>query len=161
MIQAEARRFGVADRVHHEGQFHLRRNEAGEVDDPSWLRVAELLGRARLAPDPWPVCGGYSRVEAYLAGAPVAHVGLRSDEASWGRDQLMLTAEQADLGLEATTVYSAADYAQLCRRLLADEELADRVAHEQRALAERLTDPARFWAGFLGCYDAWLATRGQ
>ena len=79
-VRAVAERYGVADRLHYEGEFRVSRNEQGKVDDASWLRLADLLGRARLAPDPWPLGGAYSRLEAFAAGALSVHMGIRTDE---------------------------------------------------------------------------------
>jgi hypothetical protein len=158
-IEAAAQRAGIADRVHYEGQFFVRRNEAGEIDDPSWLRLADVLGRARLAPDPWPVAGGCARVEAYLAGAPVAHMGIRTDRGAWGRPQPALTAEHPAVVVERGTAYDVAGYRALCRRLLSDEAFADELAADQRALAAQLVDARRWWTHFLECYADWLGAR--
>ncbi len=156
-IAAIMRRHGADNRFHYEGEFRLHRNAAGEVDDPTWLRLAEYLRRARLAPDPWPLGGAYSRVEAYTAGAPVVHMGIRTDRESWGRPQHAVTADHPALTIPAATAYTVETYRELAARLLHDEELADAVAGQQAELAARLCDPTRFWRDLLASYDTWLA----
>jgi hypothetical protein len=155
-MQAAARQHGVAARFHSEGEFRLTRNADGEIDDPSWLKLAEYLRRARLAPDPWPLPGGYSRVEAYTAGAPVAHMGIRTDPGSWSKPQPAVTAEHPALIIPSTTAYSSAEYGDIARRLLHDAEFADEIAAEQVDLAARVTDPTAFWAQILAGYRTWL-----
>lgn len=154
-IRTAAHGQGVADQVHYEGEFRVARNEKGEVDDPSWLRLSDLLSRARLAPDPWPLAGAYSRIEAYAAGAPVIHMGIRSDEASWRRPQLAVTADHPALEIAGATAYTVEDYLALARRALYDEEFADAVAHEQAQRAVELTDGTRFWTQIMTCYRDW------
>jgi hypothetical protein len=152
---SKLQRSPVGSRVHYEGEFRLHRNAEGEVDDPTWLALSRHLRHARLAPDPWPLGGGYSRVEAYAAGAAVAHMGIRTDPASWGRPQPAVTADQLALNLPRTTVYAVADYRSLCTRLLHDGELADEVAREQLELVDRLCDPKEYWGNVLTCYREW------
>jgi hypothetical protein len=157
-------RTAVGSRIHYEGAFRLHRNAEGEVDDPSWLRLAKYLRTARLAPDPWPLGGAYSRAEAYAAGLPVAHMGIRTDAESWGRWQPAVTADHPALNLSRTTAHSVDDYVAVCTRLLHDEVFADAVAQEQSQLLEGLCDAATFWENILSSYREWLgneATRGR
>jgi hypothetical protein len=158
-ITGAARRRGVESRVHYAGAFQLVRNEAGEVDDPTWQRVAEHLRRARLAPDPWPLGGAYSRVEAYAAGAAVPHMGVRNDPTTWGRQQAALITNPA-LETARGTVYSAEAYREVCRRALYDETFAEELADEQAALALNVTDPTVFWDELLSRYRTWAAACG-
>jgi hypothetical protein len=160
-IEAAARRYGVADRVHYEGEFSPLRDDQGRIADEGWLRVAELLGRARLAPDPWPLGGASSRVEAYAAGAPVVHMGIRVDRGSWRRPQPAVTADHPGLEVPALTAHTPAEYVSIARRLLEDAELADAAAAEQAALAARVTDGASFWSQILDGYVEWLAKTGS
>lgn len=155
-IRAAARRHGAESRFHYEGEFRLKRNDEGEVDDPSWLRLVEILRRARLAPDPWPLGGAYSRVEAYAAGLPLVHMGIRHDPDSWRLPQPAVTADHPALNVPRGLAYTEGDYARLCRKVLSDEEFADSLAAEQAALVGRLADPLRFWGDILDCYGTWL-----
>lgn len=154
-IRATADARGVANQLHYEGEFRVARDEKGEVNDPSWLHLSDLLSRARLAPDPWPLAGAYSRIEAYAAGAPVVHMGIRSDAASWRRPQLAVTADHPALEIRDATAYSVEDYLALARKALYDESFADAVAQEQAQRAIELTDGARFWAQIMTCYRNW------
>lgn len=154
-IAGQAARYRVSGQFHYEGAFRLTRNAQGEVDDPSWLHVIDLLGRARLAPDPWPLGGGYSRVEAYLAGAPVVHMGIRTDRSSWRRPQLAVTADQPALEIPAATAYTVEEYVATARRLLYDEQSADELARRQVELALKLTDGAAYWRQIIAPYRAW------
>jgi hypothetical protein len=158
-IRDSARRNGVGARVSYEGSFGTAQDEKGRLVDPAWRRLFDLLGRARLAPDPWPLAGATTRVEAYAAGAPTAHMGIRLDPASWGRPQHMVTAEHAALLVPAATAYSIGGYREICRRALYDETFADAVAREQADLARRVGDPHAFWRQLLVRYDRWLTTR--
>lgn len=154
-INAHVAKYGVARQFQYEGSFRLYRNAQGEVDDPSWLRVIDLLGRARLAPDPWPLSGGYSRVEAYLAGTPVVHMGVRTDQDIWRRPQLAVTADQPALEIPAATVYTVRDYIATARELLYNEESADSLARQQLDLALTLTDGSAYWRQITIPYRDW------
>lgn len=160
-IQAAARRYGVADRVHYEGEFSPARDDDGRIVDPGWLRMADLLRRARLVPDPWPLGGASSRVEAYAAGAPVVHMGIRTDPASWRRPQPAVTADHPGLEVPALTAHDADAYVELARRVLADGDFADAAAADQAALASRVADGAVFWDQILAAYAEWLAETGS
>jgi hypothetical protein len=157
-IRAVATKYGAADRLHYEGEFRVARNEEGEVADASWLRLADLLARARLAPDPWPLGGAYSRVEAFAAGAPSVHMGIRTDRASWRRPQLAVTADHRALEIAELTAYTVDEYLTIARRALYDESFADAVAAEQARRALELTDGAVFWKQILERYETWLET---
>lgn len=160
-MEAAAAAYGVASRVRYEGEFRPVRNGAGELDHPSWLRLADYLGEARLAPDPWPLAGGCSRLEAYAAGVPVAHMGIRTDAASWGRPQHAVTADQPALAVPIGTAFTIEEYRDLCRRALYDGAFADALAAQQAQLAVELTDPLAFWRQLLDCYGAWRAGPGS
>lgn len=160
-IRGAAERRGVGARVHYEGEFRVSRNAEGEVDDPAWLRLADLLGRARLAPDPWPLGGASSRIEAYAAGAPVVHMGIRTDRPSWRRPQPAVTADHPALQIAAATAYTVEDYAALARRVIYDESFADAIAQGQAERALELTDGAVFWAQILARYRDWLEVSGR
>lgn len=155
-IVGRAERAGVNDRVHYDGEFRpFRDDRAGEILDPGWRRLRDHLGRARLAPNPWPVGGAGSRVEAYLSGVPVPHLGVRTDPASWGRPQHG-GGEIPVLVTESTTVWTPDQYLDLSRRLLYDEGLAERVVLEQLEVASRVTDRAAYWQLLLDCYRYWI-----
>ena len=158
-IRSAAARAGVESRVHYEGPFTTAHDDEGRLVDPAWERLFDLLGRARLAPDPWPFAGGASRIEAYASGAPAPHLGIRTDRASWGRPQPMLTFEHTAINVARGTAYSLETYGELCRRSLRDEAFADTLAAEQAAVAAEVGDPSSFWRALLAHYDRWLATR--
>lgn len=158
-IRSAARGAGVDARVEYAGPYTTAHDEAGELADPAWARLFEFLSRARLAPDPWPLAGGGSRIEAYAAGAPTVHMGIRMDPASWGRPQHMVTAEHAALNLPRATAYTIPEYTELCRRALRDEAWAEGLAAEQAELAARLGDPRSFWGQLLDAYEGWVSDR--
>lgn len=160
-IGAAAARLGVSDQLNYEGEFRVVRNNSGEVDNPSWLRLRDLLSRARLAPDPWPLAGAYSRVEAYAAGTPVVHMGIRTDTTSWRERQLAVTADHPALSIEQATAYTVDDYLGLARRLLYDETFANAVSEEQAERALRLTDGSIFWKQISSRYLEWLEVTGR
>lgn len=154
-LRGEASRRGVAGRVRYDGAYRVDRDADGRVSDPGWLKLADLLGRARLVPDPWPLGGAYSRVEAYAAGAPVVHMGIRSDPASWRRPQHAVTADHPALLVPSLTATTVEEYVDLARRVLYDESFADEAAAEQAALVATLTDGGAFWSQILARYAEW------
>jgi predicted O-linked N-acetylglucosamine transferase (SPINDLY family) len=158
-IRASARRAGVESRVSYEGPYETLHDEHGDLADPSWERLFELLGLARLAPDPWPFPGATTRMEAYAAGAPTAHMGVRTDRASWGRPQHTTTFNHFPLEIPRATAYSTGAYREICQRVLYEEAFAEAIAEEQAELVLRISDPGAFWRQLLDCYDHWLATR--
>jgi hypothetical protein len=153
-IRACARRHGVEGRMHYEGEFSAVRDAAGVVADPGWQRLVELLGQARMAPNPFPIGGGSARFEAYALGAPSVHLAVRFDPGAWGRRQpgaCEIPSMLAPLG----TATSVDDYRALGRRCLADGTFADRLALEQLELARRITDADRWWGEILDGYERW------
>ena len=160
VIQMTATRRGVSGRVHYEGQFASTRNADGCVDDPGWSKIRGYLGRARLAPDPWPIGGGSARFECYVLGVPSVHLGVRFDPASWGRRQPAVI-EPLPLLVQAATATSPAQYRELCERCLHDGVFANELAAEQRRVARRASDPQVWWTQVLDCYDEWRRDRDR
>jgi hypothetical protein len=159
-ITGEASRRGLASRVHYEGEFSSLRDAEGHVSDSGWMRLLSLLERARLAGDPWPIGGGSSRFEAYLAGTPSAHMGVRLDPAAWGRGQAAVC-DILFLNVARATAFDVAGYREIARRCLYDGEFADLVAGEQREVAVRLSDEAAWWSQLRTLYDRWARGAGH
>jgi hypothetical protein len=158
-IRARMRAAGVESRVHYEGVFSPVRAADGTLDDPGWQKLVGLLGRARLAPDPFPVCGATARVEVFGAGVPSPHLAVRFDEASWGRSQDAVVELEA-LRVPLVDAPSVAAYEALCRRCLVDDAFADQVAAAQGDVFARVTDGAAYWRQILTCYDEWARRVG-
>jgi hypothetical protein len=159
-IAEMARAEDVEGRVHFEEAFSPARGADGAIEDPRWAGLAGLLGRARLAPDPFPICGGTSRVEAFGAGAPSPHLGVSYDKAIWGRRQEAVV-EVAALSVQIATAHSVAEYGALCRSCLYDADLAERVASAQADVFERVTDGAAYWRQVVRCYEEWRRESGR
>lgn len=153
-IQRLARARGVAGQVHYEGMFIAMRDADAGVGDPGWAKLVDLLQRGRLAADPFPIGGGSSRFEAYALGTPSVHLGVRFDEALWGRFQ-PAACDIVFLNTASGTVYDVADYQRLCRRCLNDGVFADALAAEQLTVARTLTDSAAWWQRLRSAYDDW------
>jgi hypothetical protein len=145
-VHAIAGERGLADRVRYEGEYHAIRNAEGIVDDPKWNALQDLLRRARLAPDPFPIGSGFARFETYLLGAPAPHLAVGS-------------CELPILTVGAATVQTVDEYRQLCLRCLRDAPFATRVQQEQHATALRASDPVRWWRELEDAYNAWLTSR--
>jgi hypothetical protein len=156
-ILRRAREHGVAGQVHYEGAYAvLRHPVSGEVDAEGWSKAVSYLRRARLAPNPWPVGGASARFEAYLAGAPTAHLALRTDRAGWGRRQHTLVDVPA-LEVPSATAATPQQYLTICRRNLYEPEFASLVAAEQMRVAAAVSNPVRYWEQILNRYRDWLA----
>jgi hypothetical protein len=153
-IRQAASARGVAGRVHYEGAFNSVRGADGEVADEGWGRLVALLGRARLAPDPFPVGGGSSRFEAYALGAPSVHLGVRFDQPAWGKPQ-PAACDVVFLNTRAGTAYDVDAYERLCRQCFQDAAFADALADEQRAIAARLIDSRTRWERLRRTHDDW------
>lgn len=153
-IQARAAHWKVGGQVHYEGHFSAVRDEAGKVDAAGWNRSLDLLRRARLAPDPFPIGGGSARYEAYAMGVPSVHMGVCFDPAAWGRPQPG-NCEIPSLLVRRGTAWSIEEYAQLCRQCLADAATADALALEQLERARIVGDASRWWREILDGYRQW------
>lgn len=153
-IRSAAAAEGVEQQVVYDGAFQPFRGEGGAVEDPRRLRMLEHLHTARLAPNPFPLGGGSSRAEAYGCGTPTVHMALRSEPEAWGKAQLT-TVDAPGLNLPEATATSLDGYLALCRSCLYDPSHAARVTAAQRAVFDRVTDPARFWKQLLGFYGDW------
>jgi hypothetical protein len=154
LIRSAAGARGVAGRVTYDGLFSPVRGPDGRVSDPGWLRVESYLRRARLAPDPWPMGGAASRVEAYRSRVPSVHLAVRFDPAAWGRRQHAI-AEVEALAVPEATVTTPDDYLALCERCLYDPTTAESIVRAQLEVAERVTDGARYWRQLLDAYEWW------
>jgi hypothetical protein len=148
-IRAAAGRRGLGGRVHYEGAFNSVRDAEGAVADAGWLKVQELLCRARLAPDPFPIGSGSSRFEAYALGAPCPHMAVTP------RTAKLMSAELPVLAVPVNTVTSVDDYRELSIRCLSDEAVATRIQQHQLAAATRASDAARWWSDIEAAFDAW------
>jgi hypothetical protein len=149
-IETMAAQRGLRARVQYQGEFSSVRNAEGVVDDPRWDAVQELLRRARLAPDPFPIGSGSARFEAYWLGAPSPHMGIL------GRNgKPVATCDLPVLRVGAATVETVDDYRDLCVRCLRDPAFATSVQQGQIAAAERACDPARWWSELADAYQAW------
>jgi hypothetical protein len=155
MFRRTARRYGAEGRFEYLGPYDPLRGEGGSLLDPAWRTVFDTLRRARVAPDPWPLAGGITRLEAFLCGTPVAHMGIDDDPLHWGRPQYMLTADHRALEISGATAFSPEEYVALCRRLLYDETFANEVAAKQLEVATRVTDLNVFWQNLARCYRTW------
>jgi len=153
-IREIAARCGVAKRVRVMPPFSAMRDGSGVVSDPGWAVLKELLSRARLAPAQWPIGGASARLEAYALGTPSVHMGVRFDRASWGRPQPSVT-EIPHLLVPSGTAWSKAEYQNLCRRCLHDEDFATRVVQEQTVVAHRVTDAHEWWRQLLASHELW------
>jgi len=159
-ILQSARRHDVAPRVHYEGAFALVRTPDGDaIADTGWNHLLELLRRARLAPDPWPLGGGQSRLEAYLLGVPAAHMGVRFDAAAWGTRQLAAV-EFPRLLVPELTAHTVDDYVSICRRCLYDRPFAERVVQAQEQAASTVLDAGEWWMQLVEAYADWRRARG-
>ncbi len=157
-ISERATSRGVAKRVHYLGQFSAVRDEHGVVDNDGWRKLVDLLGRARLAPNPFPLGGGSSRYEAYALGAPSPHLGVKFDRAAWGRPQPGIC-EIPSLLVEAGTAWSIDEYCALGLRCLTDGAFADALAAGQRERAAAVVDADRWWREIVEGYERWRKTR--
>ena len=153
-IRRSASDAGVAGRVEYRGQFSAVRDASGDVSSSGWFELVELLGSARLAPNPFPFGGGSSRFEAYALGAPSPHLGVRLDRDAWGRPQPSICDIPA-LAVPAGTAWTIAEYRELGRRCLADGAFADRLAEQQLERARVLADVQRWWQEIVRGYDEW------
>src|SRR6266508_863118 len=151
---------GLSPRAHYLGVFSHLRAEHGEIESDGWWQLCDLLRRARLWPDPWPVGAGSARFEAYLLGAPSVHMGLRTDPAVWGQSQPAVIDVPA-LHVDEGTAFTPADYRRLCERALYDNEFADRLAAAQVGVARRVSDASAFWAQLMARHEHWLQSRGH
>ena len=158
-IRAEAAKHDVASQVHYCGQFSSTRNAEGAVDDPGWAQMRQLLARARLAANPWPVGGGSARVEAYAAGVPCIAVRLLFDKLAWNRRQLV-SCDVPAIHAQAGTVTAASEYLELSRRCLYDEKFFERVVADQRTVLQGLTDAPGWWAQVFVAHDRWKSGAG-
>ncbi len=153
-ITAAARGRGLSNRVHYEGEFSSVRNADGVIDDPRWKMVEELLRRARLAPDPFPVGSGSARFEAYLLGAPSPHMSAHGE----GSRQLA-SCELPVLSVPVGTADTIEAYRDLSMRCLSEAAVASAMQQAQLAAAVRASDPIRWWNELTSAYHAWSHTR--
>lgn len=158
-VTQASRKAGVEGQVHYEGEFSPVRNEEGAIPDDGWLKMLSYLQRARLAPDPWPIGGGSSRFEGYVAGVPSVHMGLRVDRAIWRRRQPSVC-EIPLLLVPSGTATTIEEYRRLCRSCLYDEEFADRIIAEQLSIADAASDPQAWWDELLTVYEEWHTRSG-
>jgi len=155
-IRRLAAQAGVGERVHYDGAYAPTRGASGAIEDPGWQRLQAHLARARLAPNPFPVGGGSSRVEAYLSGVPVPAMGVRTDAESWGRPQTG-SGEIPALRVDAATAFGLDDYVGVARRALYDDAFAEEVVDAQLRVAEQVTSAEAYWRQVRTCYESWAS----
>jgi hypothetical protein len=156
-IRESASAAGVGGQVEYRGRFSAVRDQNGEVSDPGWFELVDLLGRARLAPNAFPLGGGSSRFEAYALGVPAPHLGVRFDPDAWGRPQPSICDIPAMLVPDGTA-WSVNEYRALGERCLTDAGFADSLAVQQLERAHVFADPDRWWRDILAGYERWRST---
>jgi hypothetical protein len=159
-IQRATSRAGMTGQVHYEGMYSSSRSAEGRVGDAGWTRLRGHLARARLAPDPWPLGGGGTRVEAYGAGVPAPHLSVSFDPSKWGRSQDSI-AEVVALEVASAAATSVPEYAELCRACLYDEGTAQKVSSDQADVFFHVTDAQAFWSQVVRTYLAWYALKAS
>lgn len=142
----------VGPRLRYEGAFSPVRGPDGSVVDPGWEKLRGLLFRARLAPDPFPICGATSRVEAFGAGVPSPHLAVRFGEEGRRQDALV---EVPALRVPPLDAHTVAEYESLCRRCLYEPAFADEAAAAQAAVFAEVTDGSAYWRQILAAYREW------
>lgn len=157
-ILSIARRMGVENRAHYLGRPIINRGTDGNIVVSEWEKAYSLLLRARLWPDTWPTPGGAARVEAYAAGLPSIHMGVRFDKASWGKRQWNHVELPALLVPEATA-WTPQEYQDLCRRCIYDETFADALAGHQQLVAAEAGNSEGFWKSLQALYNEWHARK--
>lgn len=154
-IVEHARRRRVADQTRYLGYLGPPPRTADPAgQSPEWRRLVSELSTARLAPDPWPIGGGCSRFEAYAAGVPSVHLGVRFDPASWGRPQSSLL-EVLCLQVPQGTAADPAEYRELCRLCLHDEAWAGELIRRQLEVVERCSDAPAWWTRLEEFHHRW------
>lgn len=154
-IEVATRRFGVASRFHYLGSYsRVRTGSESFAGQAGWQRMCQVLSRARLAPDPWPVGGSSSRMEAYMLGTPTAHMRVRFDSECWGRRQHALV-ELPLLLVPEASVTTISAYIDLCNRCLRDEPFAQDLVAQQLAVAAAAVDGRAYWQQILRLYRRW------
>ena len=149
-ILASAAARGHSLRVSYLGVFEQPFGRASS----GWQELERNLQRARLAPNPWPIGGAMSRMEAYLCGTPTVHLGMRDDLSPFDvTDQTLI--DIPSLAVPTGTARTLEEYAQLCRRCLYDETFADELTRQQLQTAEQLTNGQRWWRIFFNHIQEW------
>ena len=151
-------RRGLAERIEYLGYFSAIRDQQGQVANQGWHTLVDLLGRARLAPNAFPLGGGSSRYEAYALGAPSPHLGVRFDREAWGTTQPSVC-DIPSLLVERGTAWSIDAYYALGLRCLTEGAFADALAAEQRAKAIAVVDAERWWREIAEGHERWRTTR--
>ncbi len=153
MINAHFKGQGLANRIEDHGCVAANTPEAHET-------IINLLRRGRLAPDPWPHGGGRTRIEAYWAGIPSVHLGMRQDgKIIWERASL----NQVDLPyieVPHGTSHTQEDYKTLCKKCLYDEAFANTIIQEQYTIARHAIDSNAWWEDVIDSHDHWLHGTG-
>ena len=157
VIMRAAARYGVSKRVRYEGAYTIaaRTADGRGVEDEGWTRLLGHLRQARLVPDPFPIPGGASRVEAYAMGAPVTHMSLRTDASSWARPQ-HAAFDLNGLSVPSGSATTLDGYLEITRRCVSDRVFARALVAEQLSAVARVTDVAAWWGQMVEFYDRWL-----
>ncbi|WP_155887803.1 hypothetical protein [Paucidesulfovibrio longus] len=154
-ISSFFRRSGVASQVQYLGAFSLYLPKEQLTD-----KIFTLLRAARLAPDPWPIGGGRTRIEAYSAGTPSTHMRLdHTPTTLWNRDSQKGT-DLPCLELPEATATTLDEFISICSRLLYDKEAAESIVRKQYRIVDHVTSPSVWWEEVLSSHDQWLHGTG-
>lgn len=159
-VEAIARRasaLGLADRVHHRGVAGFARDQHGELQRDTFADLRDLLQRARLWPDSFPIGGGSARFEAYAAGVPSVHMAPTADPPAGPYEDGSLL-ELPWLRADAGVAHSLDAYREMAQRCLTDEAFSNALVAEQDALVAAVLDGRAWWQHMRNCYEQWRRT---
>ena len=144
---------GLAGQVKYLGVIDKALYQTGDFHE----KIYSTLMRARLEPNPWPLGGGISRIEAYQAGTPTVHLRMNHHRdwvtgASW--------VDLPDIEIPSATADTVEEYQLLCQKCLYDKEFAAKIRQEQHRVANRVVDAEAWWDRVIVLYREWLTRTG-
>jgi glycosyltransferase involved in cell wall biosynthesis len=155
-IRREFTRRGVMERVVFHDAVNFKEIGSGEARNT----ILDFLRSGRLAPDPWPLCGGRSRQEAFLAGTPAVYMKLIQKSVEGLPPEALLQNAFPCVDIDSTAALDVREYKELSLKCLFDESFASQVQQQQYAIARRNENCTLWWRELIDSYHDWFNGTG-
>lgn len=157
LIKKEAEKMDISGQVEYGGEYQLAYDAQGNIIGKGWERVRDILTKAKVSINPWPIGGGCAVFEAYASGTPcITMAKTATNNIRRGNYILYAGGFLPALHIEQATAYSIKDYMEKCKKCIYNESFAKEIILRQKEIAKEVNDSNRWWNELILNYNDWF-----